>query len=185
MMKSKKSRKKWLLSLMAVMGIFLAGVYAVACGGEKQAEKLRDLEFAVIGPDETPQELAQIIEEKKNDSFRLTYTSGNDLYIAAGYGKQETGGYSITVPELYLTDNSIIVKTELKGPERSEPTGEEPSYPYIVLRTELLEEPVVFQWFPMKQKNRNRREYHPVPVFMQFLQNDFRRISYMSIRLVS
>ena len=91
------------------------------------------------------QELAQIIEEKKNDSFRLTYTSGNDLYIAAGYGKQETGGYSITVPELYLTDNSIIVKTELKGPERSEPTGEEPSYPYIVLRTELLEEPVVFQ----------------------------------------
>ena len=115
------------------------------CGGEKQAEKLRDLEFAVIGPDETPQELAQIIEEKKNDSFRLTYTSGNDLYIAAGYGKQETGGYSITVPELYLTDNSIIVKTELKGPERSEPTGEEPSYPYIVLRTELLEEPVVFQ----------------------------------------
>ena len=136
-MKSKKSRKKWLLSLMVVMGIFLAGVYAVACGGEKQAEKLRDLEFAVIGPDETPQELAQIIEEKKNDSFRLTYTSGNDLYIAAGY--------SITVPELYLTDNSIIVKTELKGPERSEPTGEEPSYPYIVLRTELLEEPVVFQ----------------------------------------
>ena len=137
-MKSKKSRKKWLLSFMAVMGIFLAEVYAVACGGEKQAEKLRDLEFAVIGPDETPQELAQIIEEKKNDSFRLTY-------IAAGYGKQETGGYSITVPELYLTDNSIIVKTELKGPERSEPTGEEPSYPYIVLRTELLEEPVVFQ----------------------------------------
>ena len=48
-------------------------------------------------------------------------------------------------PELYLTDNSIVVKTELKGPERSEPTGEEPSYPYIVLRTELLEEPVVFQ----------------------------------------
>ena len=117
MMKSKKSRKKWFLSLMAVMGIFLAGVYAVACSGEKQAEKLRDLEFAVIGPDETPQELAQIIEEKKNDSFRLTYTSGNDLYIAAGYGKQETGGYSITVPELYLTDNSIIVKTELKGPD--------------------------------------------------------------------
>lgn len=145
MMKNRKSRKKWLLSLIVVMGIFLAGVYAVACGGEKQAEKVRDLEFTVIGPDETPQELAQIIEEKKNDSFRLTYTSGNDLYIAAGYGKQETGGYSITVPELYLTDNSIIIKTELKGPESSEATGEEPSYPYIVLRTELLEEPVVFQ----------------------------------------
>ena len=104
-MKSKKSRKKWLLSLMVVMGIFLAGVYAVACGGEKQAEKLRDLEFAVIGPDETPQELAQIIEEKKNDSFRLTYTSGNDLYIAAGYGKQETGGYTVSYTHLTLPTN--------------------------------------------------------------------------------
>ena len=145
MMKKQKSRKKWLISLMIVMGIVLAGAYAAACSGEKQAEKVRDLEFTVIGPDETPQELAQIIEEKKNDSFRLTYTSGNDLYIAAGYGKQETGGYSITVPELYLTDNSIVAKTELKGPERGEMTGEEPSYPYIVLRTEFLEEPVVFQ----------------------------------------
>lgn len=89
-MKSKKSRKKWLLSLMAVMGIFLAGVYAVACGGEKQAEKLRDLEFAVIGPDETPQELAQIIEEKKNDSFRLTYTSRG---LTSQYGKQEIAAH--------------------------------------------------------------------------------------------
>ena len=91
---------------MAVMGIFLAGVYAVACGGEKQAEKLRDLEFAVIGPDETPQELAQIIEEKKNDSFRLTYTSGNDLYIAAGYGKQETVVSSTkSIEKGYLYEN--------------------------------------------------------------------------------
>lgn len=137
--------RKWQTGVILLFCIVWMGLYAAACGGEKQAEKVRDLEFTVIGPDEIPQELAQIIEEKKNDSFRLTYTSGNDLYIAAGYGRQETGGYSITVPELYLTENSIVAKTELKGPERSEPTGTEPSYPYLVLRTELLEEPVVFQ----------------------------------------
>ena len=145
MMKSKKSRKKWLLSLMAVMGIFLAGVYAVACGGEKQAEKLRDLEFAVIGPDETPQELAQIIEEKKNDSFRLTYTSGNDLYIAAGYGKQETGGYSIAVNDLYLTENAIYFDTSLIGPGPEEGAGKEKSFPYLTVRIAYLDKPVVFQ----------------------------------------
>ena len=145
MMKSKKSRKKWLLSLMAVMGIFLAGVYTVACGGEKQAEKLRDLEFAVIGPDETPQELSQIIEEKKNDSFRLTYTSGNDLYIAAGYGKQETGGYSIAVNDLYLTENAIYFDTSLIGPGPEEGARKEKSFPYLTVRIAYLDKPVVFQ----------------------------------------
>ena len=130
---------------MAVMGIFLAGVYAVACGGEKQAEKLRDLEFAVIGPDETPQELAQIIEEKKNDSFRLTYTSGNDLYIAAGYGKQETGGYSIAVNDLYLTENAIYFDTSLIGPGPEEGAGKEKSFPYLTVRIAYLDKPVVFQ----------------------------------------
>lgn len=47
--------------------------------------------------------------------------------------------------ELYLTENSIILQTELMGPEKGEDPGTEQSFPYIVLRTELLEEPVVFQ----------------------------------------
>lgn len=56
-----------------------------------------------------------------------------------GYGVQPTGGYSISVNELYLTDNSIVVNTELKGPEKGENAGAEQSFPYIVIRTEYLE----------------------------------------------
>ena len=63
---------------------------------------------------------------------------------AVGYGVQPTGGYSISVNELYLTDNSIVVNTELKGPEKGENAGAEQSFPYIVIRTEYLENPVVF-----------------------------------------
>ena len=56
------------------------------------------------------------------------------MYIAAGYGEQKTGGYSIAVPELYLTENSITIRTELKGPEKQEQTGSECSYACIVVK---------------------------------------------------
>lgn len=125
---------------------FLFAVLMAGCGGDKKADdKVRDLEFTVVGQNEIPQELLEIIEQKKREPFRLTYTSGQDLYIAAGYGEQKTGGYSISVPELFLTENSITIKTELKGPEKSEQTGAEPSFPFVVVKMELMEEPVVFK----------------------------------------
>lgn len=83
--------------------LFLSAVLMAGCGGEKEEAKVRDLEFTVVGQNEVPQELQEIIEQKKKEPFRLTYSGGEDLYIAAGYGEQKTGGYSIAVPELYLT----------------------------------------------------------------------------------
>lgn len=62
-----------------------------------------------------------------------------------GYGEQESGGYSIAVKELYLTENAIVADTELIGPQSGEETGVEKSYPYVVVKTEYLEHPVIFQ----------------------------------------
>ena len=47
--------------------------------------------------------------------------------------------------ELYLTENSIVIDTELKGPEKGEDAGVEKSYPYLVVQTDYLENPVLFQ----------------------------------------
>ena len=77
--------------------------------------------------------------------FKLTYTDDQNLYRVVGYGEQETGGCSISVKELYLTENAIVADTELLGPESAEQAGTEKSYPYIVVKTEYLEEPVIFQ----------------------------------------
>jgi len=138
-------KRKWCFAFFTSL-ILMASVLLAGCGGKEQAEdKVRDLEFTVVGQNEIPQELQEIIGQKKKESFRLTYTSGEDLYIAAGYGEQKTGGYSISVPELYLTENSIVIKTELQGPGKEEQTGAEPSYPFIVVKTEFMEEPVVFK----------------------------------------
>ena len=99
----------------------------------------------MVGEADVPGELAQIIAEKKTAPFKLTYSNDQGLYIVTGYGEQATGGYSITVNELYLTENSIVIDTELIGPEKGEATGVEASYPYIVVQTEYLENPVIFQ----------------------------------------
>ena len=85
-----------------------------------------------------------IIDEKKAAPFQITYSDTENLYICEGYGEQKTGGYSIVVNELYLTDNRICVNTGLLGPDEKQKSSQNPSYPYIVLKTELLDKPVIF-----------------------------------------
>lgn len=127
-------------------GIFLScACFLGGCSGKEPEEKVKDLEFTVVGQNEIPKELMDMIEQKKTEEFRLTYTSGEDLYIAVGYGEQQTGGFSISVPEFYLTENSIVIRTELQGPEQGTQQGASPSYPFIVVKTQFIEEPVVFQ----------------------------------------
>lgn len=107
--------------------------------------KLRDLDFTVLSEEMIPEELKGIIEEKKNTAFQITYTDNANLYICIGYGEQKTGGYSIAVEELYLTENNICVNTSLLGPETSDKSSKTPSYPVIVLKTEFLEQTVIFE----------------------------------------
>ncbi len=133
-----------LARLLAVV-LLLPALLLGACTMDKTDDgKVRDLEFTVIGEGDAPQELQDIIAQKKAQPFKLTYSDDQNLYIVVGYGPQSTGGYSITVEELYLTENSIFINTELLGPAKGEPAAPETSYPVVVVKTEYLEDPVVF-----------------------------------------
>jgi hypothetical protein len=114
-------------------------------GNNQTAEKIRDLEYTVVGASEIPEELLEDIEVNKNSVFRLTYSDGEYLYIANGYGAQDTNGYSIQVKELYLTETAIYFKSELFGPQNGESVSTTPSYPYVVVKTEMIDIPVVFE----------------------------------------
>lgn len=114
-----------------------------ASGGEK--EKLKDLEFTVISEDRLSDELKTIMDEKKVSPFNLTFHDEDFLYICIGYGEQKTGGYSIAVNELYLTKDSVFVDTNLLGPSAENKNNLTPTYPYIVLKTEFIDKPVVFE----------------------------------------
>ncbi len=137
-----------------LFGMILAAVIVclTGCSGKTKDgnEKIKDIEFTVLGEENVPEELKQIIEEKKEKEFKVTYQDGDFLYICIGYGKQETGGYSITVNEMYLTANAIYVDTNLIGPDpenrelyhAQEKDGA--SYPYVVLKMQYLDKSVVF-----------------------------------------
>lgn len=132
-------------------GIFTLAAAAVClltgCAKEKDPmEKIKDLEFTVLAEENIPDELKSVIEEKKGNTFKVTYQDNGFLYICVGYGEQVSGGYSIVVNALYLTDNAIYADTTLLGPDPSD-TGvkkNSPSYPYIVIKTEFVDKPVVF-----------------------------------------
>ena len=134
-----------LLLYMAALLMITVLVTLFGCGIEKtDANRLQDLEYEII-EDEIPKELAEKIKEKKSADFKLTYENDKYLYIVRGYGEQETGGYSIQILDLYLTQNAVVLHTNLKGPSKDEVKNAAPSYPYIVIRIEHTDKNVIFQ----------------------------------------
>ena len=134
--------KKWILKGILLCLIFVMSACSVIT---KESPKVRDLEFVVEGEEVIPEHLKEIIEEKKEEDFQLTYSDGKDLYIAIGYGRQESSGYQVVVSELYLTEEAIHVDTTLLGPKPDAEGKNTPSYPYIVIKMELLDLPVVYR----------------------------------------
>lgn len=136
---------KNLLLAILLLWVLAARLLTGCSMSSPTSEKVRDLDFHVVAEAEVPEELQKLITEKKTAPFKLTYSDDQNLYIVTGYGEQATGGYSITVNALYLTANSIVFDTDLMGPEPGSAAGTEVSYPYIVVKTEYLEEPLIFQ----------------------------------------
>ena len=107
--------------------------------------KLGDVDFTVVPEENVPEELKKIIEERKGEIFKTTYTDKDNLYIVIGYGKQPTGGYSIRVSELYQTKNGIYIKTEFIGPSKSEEVPQNATYPFIVVKMDYTDKSVIFK----------------------------------------
>lgn len=136
----KCNKKRWLLFFVFMTMILLPG-----CGEAEPEGKIRDLEFTVLEESDIPKPLAEVIEENKETEMKLSYQNEGYLYISRGFGKQDTGGYSIRVTQCYLAEDGIHVKFELLGPSHEEKVKEEASYPYIVIKMEGMDETILFE----------------------------------------
>ncbi len=117
-----------------------------ACQNSKdEINKLKDLDFTVVEEADVPEALLELINQKKQDAFCLTYQSADAYYLCQGFGTQPTGGYSITVEELFLGENAIYIKNTLLGPGKDELVIQTATHPYIVVKIELMDYPVEFQ----------------------------------------
>lgn len=131
--------------ILCILAVTAAAMLSGCTFLSEERIKLRDLDFTVLSEEKIPEELKTIIEEKKKEPFQITYTDKEYLYICTGYGEQATGGYSIAVNELYLTDTAVYVSTSLLGPESADKSSQTPTYPCIVIKTEYLDETVIFE----------------------------------------
>lgn len=134
-MRYRKKGNFWLI--MAIVCILITGC--------KEEEKIRDLDFTVVAKECVPDELLNEITEKKQDKFQMSFRDGNYLYLCVGYGRQNGGGYSICVKDLYLTEKSIVLDTTLLGPNRNKETDiKSDTFPYIVIKMEYIDATVIF-----------------------------------------
>lgn len=123
-------RKKALFLIVVLMGMLLAG-----CGEKaERPEKIKDVEYTVLEEGEVPEELLEKMKEKKKEPFTMSYQSEGYVYIAKGYGTQNTSGYSVRVKELYEAAEGIVFVCELLGPGKSEPVLQVETYPSIVVK---------------------------------------------------
>ena len=136
----KKMKKLMLLPFLLV----LFGLAACGFGDTEDSDDGKPIEFTVVEEADLPEQLLKIINEKKANPFKLTYTNDDYLYIAQGYGAQKTGGYSVVVESLELEDGQIIFDTELIGPSENEAVQQMVTYPYVVVKIEPMDNTVVF-----------------------------------------
>lgn len=113
------------------------------CSKDKQEEKISDIDFTVCDDSKVPKEFLDEINRKKTDEFLSTFTDGDYMYIAKGYGKQPTGGYGINVEALYNTESKIVIDLNLIGPGQKDLVLREATYPYIVVKIEYSQKDVV------------------------------------------
>lgn len=136
--------KRLLLIVLALGAMF----FATGCESDEKSTKKKKIDFTVCDESRMPNELLEIVNEKKEKVFKLSYINDNYLYIAVGYGERDRQDFSVIVEDLYVTDNAIYIDTEIyiegNTPTDSLAESKASMYPYIVIKCEKIDLPVVF-----------------------------------------
>lgn len=132
--------------LFMAVAVLMTSVLVMGCKiTDINSDKVSELDFTVVEDKDLPIELKKLIDSKKENTLRMTYTTKDYTYIVVGYGTQETSGYSIKVNDVYLGKNAIYVDVSLMGPAADETVSETKTMPYIVLKIEKRDETVIFR----------------------------------------
>lgn len=97
----------------------------------------------IMQQEDLPEGLSDRIEEEKEDPFLLAWGDGSWLYIAVGYGRQDTEGYRVELEEISQTRHSLIVRTTLTGPGEQDKAAERESFPWLAFRIPYTEKRIL------------------------------------------
>ena len=141
----RKTEKRIMKKAVCLLAALVLAAVLSGCGLVRiEEEERKPVDYTVVERQDIPAALDEIMNEKKEKEFQLSYETGEALYLAKGYGRQMSGGYSIQVEELGASSNGLFFVTRLIGPKDLNEAGV-PSYPCIVIKTEPQKKPVVFR----------------------------------------
>lgn len=112
--------------------------------GEAGESDKTEVEFTLVEIEDISAELLEVINKNKMNEIKMSYEDGGYTYIVRGYGEQKTGGYSISVNNVYIAEDKLHVETSLIGPPHDKKLQNEPSYPFVVIKVEGGDFEVVF-----------------------------------------
>ena len=137
-------RRRYIFIFLTMLIFFLTAL--TGCKVEESNEKkIKDLEYTVCDESKLPDELVNLINEKKKEPFKLTYRTKDYLYIVVGYGAQDRTDLNVIMTELYLTENAIFVDTDLTSTGSARLKDNLVSYPWIAVKCELYDVQVNFK----------------------------------------
>ena len=134
-------------ALILLVIVIACGFVFWACSSDSRPEKTGDISYTVVPENEVPEELLKLIDERRETEFRLSFSEGENLYLVVGYGRQETGGYSIQIKDLYLAGDVIYLDTELLGPlpEETADTKDSTAAPWLEVKMQQMDKTIYFE----------------------------------------
>ncbi|MBR1568986.1 MAG: protease complex subunit PrcB family protein [Lachnospiraceae bacterium] len=112
---------------------------------ELSPDEMLDLDYTLCDAGQLPKELTTIIENKKDQPFRMCYQNRSYTYLVVGYGIQQRGGCEAVIDRLYLMQDGVHMDTNLVGERGSQIRLDEVTYPYVAIRLEKMDVPVIYE----------------------------------------
>lgn len=131
----------WLLLLGMIFGI-------PGCGSDgpkaRTYENMQDVVYEIVSGSDVPHKVNEKIFKAKEKGFGFSYRDGEVMYVAFGFGQQNTGGFSIQVLNAKENETEILIEAQLVAPGPEEVVSTSPSYPYMILKMANVEKDVQF-----------------------------------------
>ena len=112
---------------------------------ELAPDEMIDLDYTLCDAGKLPKELTAIIENKKDQPFRMCYQTRSYTYLVVGYGIQQRGGCEAVIDRLYLMRDGLHIDTNLVGERGSQIRLDEVTYPYVAIRLGKMDVPVIYE----------------------------------------
>lgn len=138
---------KSVLSKIKITALLMMLLFLCASCKKDEKKARYEVSYTVCDATKLPNQLLSIIEEKKKNSFKISYIDNSYMYIAVGYGEKNRSNFHVAVEDLYVTDRELYISTNLytdKATMSDATTNEGSMYPYIVIKCEKYDLPVIF-----------------------------------------